>query len=88
MPIDGVFTITGRGTVVTGTVAVGCIKVGEQVFVDRRTGSSKAYKVIAIEKFRNNIDEAKVGDAVGIMLQNLTKEDATEGDIVGKNVKQ
>ncbi|RLV48196.1 hypothetical protein D9V37_19205 [Nocardioides mangrovicus] len=83
MPIEDVFTITGRGTVVTGTVALGTVRVGQQVAVRRLTGGSPLpTTVTGIEAFRKLLDEAGVGDNVGLLLRGVDRADVNRGDVV------
>lgn len=78
MPIDDVFYIKNRGVVVTGRVAPGILRVGDQVLVNGR-----AVMVDGIEKFRKKLDEATVGDTVGVLFTALTKDDFRQGDVLG-----
>lgn len=77
MPIDDVFHIKNRGVVVTGRVASGTLRVGEQVWVNGR-----AVVVDGIEAFRKKLDEASVGDTVGVLFTSLTKSDFARGDVL------
>jgi elongation factor Tu len=84
MPIEDVFTITGRGTVVTGRVERGILKVNEEVeLVGIREGSSKTV-VTGIEMFRKLLDEGRAGENVGLLLRGTKKEDVERGMVVTK----
>lgn len=78
--IDDVFALTVPGTVVTGTVTSGSIKVGDTVFVVKEDGTELETKVAGIEVFREMIEEAVEGDSVGIKLESLEKEQIAVGD--------
>lgn len=75
--VEDVFTITGRGTVVTGKIASGSIKVGEDVII---LPSSINTTVMGIEMFRKSLDYAQAGDNVGILLRGVTREDIQRGN--------
>lgn len=77
MPIEDVFYIKNRGVVVTGRVASGTLRVGEQVWVNGR-----AVAIDGIEAFRKKLDEASVGDTVGVLFTGLTKGDFRPGDVL------
>jgi elongation factor Tu len=84
MPIEDVFTITGRGTVVTGRVEQGELKVGEEieiVGIDEKTSKTV---VTGIEMFRKMLDEAQAGDNAGILLRGTKKEDVRRGQVLAK----
>ena len=84
MPIEDVFTITGRGTVVTGRVERGILKVNEEVeIVGIREGSQKTV-VTGVEMFRKLLDEARAGENVGLLLRGTKKEDVERGMVVTK----
>lgn len=80
MVISDVFTITGRGTVVTGKVESGEIHVGDIVKISERNQA----EVAGIELFRKTLDVAKTGDQCGILLKNVTKNDVHQGDYLTK----
>lgn len=83
LPVEDVFTITGRGTVVTGKVERGVLKVGDQVeIVGIR--SSKTVTVSGIEAFRKMLTESKAGDNVGVLLRGVLKEDVVRGQVLAK----
>ncbi len=84
MPIEDVFTITGRGTVVTGRVERGIVKVGEEIeIVGLREGAHKT-TVTGVEMFRKLLDEGRAGDNVGLLLRGLKREDVERGQVVCK----
>jgi len=83
MPIEDVFTISGRGTVVTGRIERGKIKVGEEVEI---VGIRDTAKTVAtgIEMFRKLLDEGIAGDNVGVLLRGTAKEDVERGMVLAK----
>jgi elongation factor Tu len=83
MPIEDVFTITGRGTVVTGRVEQGIVKVGDQVeIVGLRPTSTTV--CTGVEMFRKLLDEGRAGDNIGVLLRGTKKEDVERGQVVCK----
>ena len=79
MPVEDVFTITGRGTVVTGRIERGIIKVNEEVeIVGIRPGSTKT-TVTGVEMFRKLLDEGQAGENVGLLLRGTKREDVEIG---------
>ena len=80
--VEDVFTITGRGTVITGKVESGKIAVGDEVTLQRVDGSSRKVVIIGIEQFRKMMDTAVAGDNVGILLRGLSRNDIGKGDIL------
>ena len=81
MPVDDVFSIKKRGTVVTGRIASGSIRVGDTVVVHGAGGSVTA-RCRAVEMFRKQLDEAHAGDNVGLLLDGVDKGDVARGDWV------
>jgi elongation factor Tu len=83
MPVEDVFSIKGRGTVVTGRIERGRVKVGDEVEV---VGLKKAQKstVTGVEMFRKSLDEGQAGDNVGILLRGIEKNDVERGQILAK----
>ncbi len=83
MPIEDVFTISGRGTVVTGRVERGKIKIGEEVEI---IGIKETVKAVCtgIEMFRKILDEGRAGDNVGVLLRGVKKENVERGQILAK----
>jgi elongation factor Tu len=84
MPVEDVFTITGRGTVVTGRVERGIVKVSEEIeIVGIREGSTKT-TVTGVEMFRKLLDQGQAGDNVGLLLRGIKREDVERGQVVVK----
>ncbi len=83
MPVEDVFTITGRGTVCTGRIERGIIKVGEEVEVVGFKPTAKTV-VTGVEMFRKLLDEGRAGDNVGALLRGLKREDIERGQILCK----
>jgi elongation factor Tu len=84
MPIEDVFTITGRGTVVTGRVERGVLKVNEEVELVGIRDRSQKTTVTGVEMFRKLLDEARAGENVGLLLRGTKKEDVERGMVVVK----
>jgi elongation factor Tu len=84
MPIEDVFLIQGRGTVVTGKVERGTLKPGEEVEIVG--GSDRPLKTVAVslEMFRKTLDEALPGDNIGILLRGISKDEVWRGQVVAK----
>ena len=81
MPIEDVFSITGRGTVVTGRIEQGVLKVGDQVeIIGLRDMQSTT--VTGIEMFRKLLDEGRAGDNVGLLLRGIGKDDVERGQVI------
>src|SRR4026209_2850208 len=83
MPVEDVFSITGRGTVATGRIERGIVKVGEEVALigfnaDKRT------VVTGVETFRKLLDEGRAGDNVGLLLRGIAKEEVERGMVLAK----
>jgi elongation factor Tu len=83
MPIEDVFTITGRGTVVTGRVEQGVVKVGEQVQIVG-LGSTQTTVCTGVEMFRKLLDEGRAGDNIGVLLRGTKKEEVERGQVLCK----
>ncbi len=83
MPIEDVFTIQGRGTVVTGRVERGILKINEEVDIIG-LGETKKTVVTGVEMFRKTLDEARAGDNVGLLLRGIEKEDVQRGQVIAK----
>jgi elongation factor Tu len=83
MPIEDVFTISGRGTVVTGRVERGIVKVGEEVEI---VGLGETRKTVAtgVEMFRKLLDEGRAGDNIGVLLRGIGKEEVERGQVLAK----
>ena len=82
MPVEDVFTITGRGTVVTGKVESGAVSKGQKVRLTRADGSSREVEVSGVEMFRKVVDTAQAGDNVGLLLRHLDRSDVVAGDVL------
>jgi elongation factor Tu len=83
MPVEDVFTITGRGTVVTGRVERGIVKTGEEVEMVG-LGANKKTVVTGVEMFRKILDEGRAGDNVGLLLRGVAKEEVERGMVISK----
>jgi len=84
MPVEDVFTITGRGTVVTGRIERGVIKVNEEIeIVGIRPATTKT-TVTGVEMFRKLLDEGQAGENVGLLLRGIKREDVERGQVVCK----
>ena len=83
MPVEDIFSIEGRGTVVTGKIERGVVKVGEDVEVVGIKPTTKT-TVTGIEMFNKNLQEGMAGDNAGILLRGLKKEDITRGQVIAK----
>ncbi len=83
MPVEDVFSITGRGTVGTGRITRGKVKVGEEVEV-MGLGSHKKAVVTGVEMFRKTLDEGMAGDNVGLLLRGVEKEELIRGMVLAK----
>ena len=84
MPVEDVFTITGRGTVVTGRVERGVLLPNEDVEIIGIKDKSLKTKVTAIEMFRKTLDDARAGENVGLLLRGIKREDVERGMVVVK----
>jgi elongation factor Tu len=83
MPIEDVFSISGRGTVVTGRVETGIIKVGEEVEVVGIRDTQKTV-VTGVEMFRKLLDQGQAGDNIGALLRGIGREDVERGQVLAK----
>src|SRR5579863_9971395 len=83
MPVEDVFSITGRGTVATGRIERGKVKVGEELAMVG-FGSDKKTVVTGVEMFRKLLDDGQAGDNVGLLLRGVAKEDVERGMVVAK----
>ena len=84
MPIEDVFTITGRGTVATGRVERGVLKVGDEVEIVGLQEESRKVVVTGIEMFRKLLDDAQAGDNVGVLLRGVQRTDIERGQVLSK----
>ena len=84
MPVEDVFTITGRGTVVTGRVERGILKVNEEIEIVGIKDTSTKTTVTGVEMFRKLLDEARAGENVGLLLRGTKREDVERGQVICK----
>ena len=84
MPVEDVFTISGRGTVATGRVERGMVKVGESVEIVGLSDEKKSTVVTGLEMFRKTLDFAEAGDNVGALLRGVAKTDVERGQVLCK----
>ena len=83
MPIEDIFTITGRGTVVTGRIERGIVKVGEEIEIVGIRDTSKT-TVTGVEMFRKLLDQGQAGDNVGVLLRGTKKDEVERGQVLAK----
>jgi elongation factor Tu len=83
MPIEDIFSITGRGTVVTGRVERGIVKVGEEIEIVGFTPTTKTV-VTGVEMFRKLLDEGRAGDNIGALLRGTKREEIERGQVLAK----
>jgi elongation factor Tu len=83
MPVEDVFSISGRGTVVTGRVDRGTVKVGEEVEIVGLTDTTKTV-VTGVEMFRKLLDEGRAGDNIGALLRGTKKDEVERGQVLAK----
>jgi elongation factor Tu len=83
MPVEDVFSITGRGTVATGRIERGIVKVGEEVEMVG-LGAAKKTVVTGVEMFRKLLDEGRAGDNVGLLLRGVNKDEIERGMVLAK----
>ena len=84
MPIEDIFSITGRGTVVTGRIATGTIHVNDAVELVGFGDAPRATTVTGVEMFRKLLDQGEAGDNVGLLLRGIDKKDVKRGEVVAK----
>jgi elongation factor Tu len=84
MPVEDVFTITGRGTVATGRVERGKVRVGEEVELVGLQPKSTKTVCTGVEMFRKTLDEGQAGDNIGVLLRGVEREDVERGMVVAK----
>jgi elongation factor Tu len=84
MPVEDVFTITGRGTVATGRVERGVIKVGDEIEIVGIAEETKKSVVTGVEMFRKLLDSAQAGDNVGALLRGVDRKDIERGQVLAK----
>ena len=83
MPIEDIFSIEGRGTVVTGRIERGLVKINEEVEIVGLKPTQKTV-VTGIEMFNKSLDEGQAGDNAGVLLRGLKKEDVERGQVLAK----
>lgn len=84
LTVEDVFSITGRGTLVTGRVQTGTVSVGEQVMLSRHGQPLLQVEVTGVEMFRKTVRTAKAGDNVGLLLRGVKRDQVRKGDVVSK----
>lgn len=84
MPVEDVFTITGRGTVATGRIERGIVKVGEEVEIVGIRPEIKKTVVTGVEMFRKLLDEGRAGDNVGLLLRGVDRKEIERGQVLAK----
>ena len=83
MPVEDIFSIQGRGTVVTGRIEAGIVKVGEEVEIVGFTDTRKTV-VTGVEMFKKLLDEGRAGDNVGLLVRGIDKDDVERGQVLAK----
>ena len=84
MPVEDVFSITGRGTVATGRVERGMLKVGDSVEIVGLTDEKRTVVVTGVEMFRKTLDEAETGDNIGALLRGVQRTEIERGQVLAK----
>ena len=84
MPVEDVFSITGRGTVATGRVERGVVKVGDEIEIVGMTEERKKTVVTGVEMFRKLLDQAQAGDNVGCLLRGVDRKEIERGQVLAK----
>ncbi len=84
MPVEDVFSITGRGTVATGRVETGIIKVQEEVEIVGLAEETRKVVVTGVEMFRKLLDQAEAGDNIGVLLRGVQREEIERGQVLAK----
>ena len=84
MPVEDVFTITGRGTVATGRVERGVVKVSDEVEIIGLTAERRKTVVTGVEMFRKLLDQAEAGDNIGTLLRGIDRKDIERGQVLCK----
>ena len=85
MPVEDVFTITGRGTVATGRVERGVLHLNEEVEIVGIKEETTKTTVTGIEMFRKLLDEAQAGDNIGALLRGIKREDVERGQVINSS---
>lgn len=84
MPVEDVFTITGRGTVATGRVERGVVKLQDEVEIVGLSTQSKKTVVTGVEMFRKLLDQAEAGDNIGVLLRGIQRDEIERGQVLAK----
>src|SRR5699024_1464965 len=84
MPVEDVFSITGRGTVATGRVERGVVKVGDEIEIIGLAEESTKSTITGVEMFRKLLDYAEAGDNIGALLRGVAREDINRGQVLAK----
>ena len=84
MPVEDVFSITGRGTVATGRVERGMVKVGDQVEIVGLSDEKRTTVVTGVEMFRKLLDFAEAGDNIGVLLRGVQRTEIERGQVLAK----
>ncbi|RBP44864.1 elongation factor Tu [Garciella nitratireducens] len=84
MPVEDIFSITGRGTVATGRVERGVVRVQDEVEIVGLTEESRKVVVTGVEMFRKMLDEAQAGDNIGVLLRGVQREEIERGQVLAK----
>ena len=84
MPVEDVFTITGRGTVATGRVERGIVKVQDEIEIVGLSKESKKSVVTGVEMFRKLLDQAEAGDNIGVLLRGIQRDEIERGQVLAK----
>ena len=84
MPIEDIFSITGRGTVVTGRVERGIVKVGDEIEIVGMQAETRKSVVTGVEMFRKLLDEGQAGDNIGALLRGIDKDEVERGQVLAK----
>jgi translation elongation factor EF-Tu-like GTPase len=82
LPVEDVFSITGRGTVITGRIASGRVRQGDQVQILRLGHQVAVSRVTGVEAFRRQLTEAGAGDNVGLLLEGISRDQVQRGDVI------
>src|SRR5438128_3498174 len=83
-PIEDIFTVRGRGTVVRGRVERGIVKVGEEIEIVGMQAETKKSVVTGVEMFRKLLDEGRAGDNIGALLRGIDKDEVQRGQVLAK----
>jgi elongation factor Tu len=84
MPVEDVFSITGRGTVATGRVERGIVKVGDTVEIVGLTEEKRSVVVTGVEMFRKLLDQGEAGDNIGVLLRGVQRNEIERGQVLAK----